>query len=53
MLNLHSSFRVRNQLSHSYKIRNKITVLYILIFRFVDRRWEYTEGIQKVMAICM
>jgi hypothetical protein len=31
---------VRDQVSHSYSTTGKITVLYVLIFRFFDMRRE-------------
>jgi hypothetical protein len=31
---------VRDQVSHPYKATDKIIVLYILIFTFLDSRWE-------------
>jgi hypothetical protein len=37
---LYSSLKVRNQISHPYSTTGKITVLYILIFRFFDMRQE-------------
>jgi hypothetical protein len=37
--NLPSSLNVRDQISHPYKV-GKITVLYILTFKLLDRRWE-------------
>jgi hypothetical protein len=39
-LSLCSSFKVRDQVSHPYSTTGKITVLYILIFRFFDMRRE-------------
>jgi hypothetical protein len=35
-LSSHSSFNVREQVSHPYKITGKFIVLYILIFTFLD-----------------
>jgi len=37
-LNLCSSFSVKDQVSNSYKTAGKIMVLYILIFKFFERR---------------
>jgi hypothetical protein len=39
-LSLCSSPEVREQVSHPYSTTGKITVLYTLIFRFFDMRWE-------------
>jgi hypothetical protein len=39
-LSLCPSPKVRDQVSHLYSTTGKITVLYILIFRFFDIRWE-------------
>jgi hypothetical protein len=39
-ISLCSSLKVRYQVSHPHSITGKITVLYILIFRFFDIRWE-------------
>jgi hypothetical protein len=36
----YSSLKVRDQVSHPYKTKGKITVLCILIFTFLDSRWE-------------
>jgi hypothetical protein len=39
-VSLCSSLKVRDQVSHPYNKTGKITVLYILIFRFFDMRRE-------------
>jgi hypothetical protein len=39
-LNLYSSLRVRDQVSHPYKLTSKIIVLYILTLRSSDRSYE-------------
>jgi hypothetical protein len=39
-LNLCSSLSVRDQVSHPYKITGKIMVMYILIFKVLERRQE-------------
>jgi hypothetical protein len=39
-LSLHSSLNVSIQVSHPYKATSKITVLYILIFKFLDSKLE-------------
>jgi len=40
ILNLCSSLSVKDQVSHPYKIKGKIIVLYTLILKFLHRRWE-------------
>jgi hypothetical protein len=40
ILNPYSSISMRNQVSHPYEETGKIIILYILIFRFSERRWE-------------
>jgi hypothetical protein len=39
-LHLRSSLNVRDQVSHPYKTTGRITVLYILTFKFLDNRRE-------------
>jgi hypothetical protein len=39
-LNLCSSLKVREHVSHPYRIKGKIIVLYILIFKFFESRQE-------------
>jgi hypothetical protein len=41
ILGLYSSLKVRDQVSHPYRTTGKITVLYILIFMFLNSRREY------------
>jgi len=43
-LNRHSSFNVRDQVSHPYKTRGKIVVLYVLVFMFSDSRWKHNQA---------
>jgi hypothetical protein len=51
-LSLCSSLSVRDQVSHSYRIAGKIVVSCILIFKFLDSRWEdkrfWTEWYQAL-----
>jgi hypothetical protein len=35
-----SSLIVRDKVSHLYRTKGKIIVMYILIFMFLDSRWE-------------
>jgi hypothetical protein len=37
---LYSSLNVRDQVPHPYRTTGKITVLYIIIFTFLDKRGE-------------
>jgi hypothetical protein len=39
-LSLHSALNVRDKVSHPYKIIGKIMVLYVLVLKFLDSRWE-------------
>jgi len=43
-LNRYSSFSVRDQVSHPYKTRGKIIVLYILVFMFSDSTWKHNQA---------
>jgi hypothetical protein len=43
-LSICSSLSVRDQVSHPYKTIGKITVLYILIFVFLDSKLEDTRS---------
>jgi hypothetical protein len=38
--NLCSSLSVKDQILHLYKTTGKVKVPYILIFKFLERRWE-------------
>jgi hypothetical protein len=42
-LNLCSSLRVRDQVSHPYKTRGKLQSLFILIVKFLDRNAKDSE----------
>jgi len=44
---------VRDQVSHPYSRTGKITVLYILIFRFFDIRGCYNIHSKMHKAICL
>jgi hypothetical protein len=37
-LSLYLSLNVRDQVSHPYKIKGKIAILYILMFKYLDGR---------------
>jgi hypothetical protein len=39
-LNLCSSLRVSGKISHPHKTTGKIMVLYIFVFKFLERRWQ-------------
>ena len=43
-LSLHSSLNMRNQISHPYKTRGKIIVLYILNFIFCIANWKTKDS---------
>lgn len=43
-LNLCLSLKVRDQISHPYKTRGKITILYILIFVFLNVKWKTKDS---------
>jgi hypothetical protein len=44
-VSLCSSFKLRDQVSHPYSTTDKITVLYIFIFRFFDTRQRILDWI--------
>ena len=43
-MNLRSSLNVRDHVSHPYKIRGKITILYILVLKFLDSKLERKDS---------
>ena len=52
-LNLRHSLNVSDQVSHLYKTRDKIIVLYILIFKFWIATWKTVEyNIMRKSIIC-
>jgi hypothetical protein len=51
-LSLCSSFNVREQVSDPYKASDKIMVLYILTFKFLDSRQEDRNLFVHAILIC-
>jgi hypothetical protein len=47
-LNLCYSPNVRDQVSHPYKTTGKITILYILMFTYLNRRQKYISQMKRI-----
>jgi hypothetical protein len=49
-LNLFSSLSVRGQVSHPYNTTREIMVLYILIFKFLERRRIELKTVDRTVS---